>query len=920
MILLAVVVALAACAPKPEELMQRAAASLDKGDARSAIIDLKAVLQKQPQNADARAMLGGALAATGDSVGAEIELKKATDLGVDSSKVLVASCRVMLAKEEFDKVVAGCSPETGTPKQKFELQLISGSALLRSQRAPEAKEMFAAARAARPNDLNALLGAAAAAQAADGLPAAKQVMDEAPAKIKEAAPYWLALAGVYAQMEDLAAAEAAYVTAGEKAQGGPDSPQRMMALGGLAEVQIRQGKVAEANTTTAKLIKVAPNHPMVKQLRAQAALADGKLDEARTLLEDVVSHQPDNWNARLLLGMVNAKQGNLDQALMHLQEVVANSPGNVTAQRLLAAIRTKLGAPDEALAGVKRSLEETPDDPVMLAMAGRLSLASGNKAQAMNYLAAASKAGPQSDPKTQLDVANGYLVAGEVDRAIEVLESMPEGGAAGRQRDAMLLLTLLRKGDQAQLMAETKTVLDRSPKDPETRKLVGGIYAGVGKTDMAREQFNEASRLAPNDPVPYVSLGKLDIVAGKIDSAEANFQRALAKDPKNLTATLGMAVTATARKDTKSTEKYFLKAREDHPEAPEANIGLAQFYVLSGQPAKAREVVDAASKANPSNAAIAHGRGQILLALKDLPGATASFEEAVRLDPKSSTNAIMLARTKLASRDVPGALGVVDNFLKTSPKSVSVLALGAATAMQNGQFEKATGYLERVKQLAPEAAATYLLEGDLAMVQKRYKEASANYRKASAAGASSGQLAVAQYRAATLAGEPDPAKPLEDWVAKNPGDVGAVTELAEHVRSQGNSRRSIDLYEAALAKSPDSVILLNNLASLYDANKDPKAIDYAARAYKAAPKSPAIADTYGWILFKQGKTEQALPLLRDAVKGLPDNAEVQYHMGAALAKSGNKAEAKSHIDKALTGKLPADAKVDAQALQKQLAK
>jgi Flp pilus assembly protein TadD len=144
--------------------------------------------------------------------------------------------------------------------------------------------------------------------------------------------------------------------------------------------------------------------------------------------------------------------------------------------------------------------------------------------------------------------------------------------------------------------------------------------------------------------------------------------------------------------------------------------------------------------------------------------------------------------------------------------------------------------------------------------------------------------------------------------------------LAERKRAAGDLDGAIRIYEAALAKAPNNVVIVNNLAVVYDAKQSPKAVEYAARAYKLAPKESAIADTYGWILFRQGKVNEALPLLKEALKGLPDNAEVQYHAAAALAKTGDKEEAARLVKKALAGTLPADQKAEAQKLQQQLSK
>jgi len=211
------------------------------------------------------------------------------------------------------------------------------------------------------------------------------------------------------------------------------------------------------------------------------------------------------------------------------------------------------------------------------------------------------------------------------------------------------------------------------------------------------------------------------------------------------------------------------------------------------------------------------------------------------------------------------------------------------------------------------------LEGDLAMAQKRYREALELYRKAGAKGTSR-EIVVAQYRAGVLAGTPQPEKVLEDWVAANPKDLEAAAVLAEAYQTRGDNERAIALYEQILAQAPTNPLTLNNLAVLYQAKGDPKAVETAEKAYNAAPKAPAIQDTYGWILFQAGNNDKALSLLGEAIKGLPDNAEVQYHYAAALARKGDKAEAMALLKKAVNGQLPANVKADAQQLLQQLTK
>ena len=145
---------------------------------------------------------------------------------------------------------------------------------------------------------------------------------------------------------------------------GADEGERLMALGALAESQMRQAKVKEATATVEQLSKAAPNNPMVKLLKGQVAAAGGNLDEARMLLEEAVAAMPDNMHARTVLGVINMQQGNLGQAEMHFSTVLTKDPKNVEAQKLLAATRAQLQSPEKSLQGMQSALDRRGRGPV----------------------------------------------------------------------------------------------------------------------------------------------------------------------------------------------------------------------------------------------------------------------------------------------------------------------------------------------------------------------------------------------------------------------------------------------------------------------------------------------------------------------------------------------------------------------------
>lgn len=901
---------LAACTPRGEKLLERAEASLASGEYRAAMIDLKNYVRAHPEDAHARAQLGRALLELGDISDAEAELTKARELGADRKDTLVAECQLLITRNAYERVLDGCK-DVGDPAIDPDLAIARGDALLGLQRFTEARTNFEFAAKARPTNLSALHGLAAAAFGLEGPAGARKVFAAAPQEVKDQPRYWLALGSEEIRGGDYAAAERAFATAVEKT-GKEETRDRMSALAGLAEAQLRQGKTSEAAATGDLLLKAAPKSPFAKVLRAQAAAGAGDLASARTLLEEAVSADPENAQARMMLGLVNMQQGNLGQAEMHLANVVARDPDNVRAQQLLASVRSRLQSPEQSLESLKPALERPTVDPSLFALAGQLSLQSGKREEALSYLAQAAQSSSPSTPEAQLELASGYLAAGEFERAVELLEAMPSTeGAAGMQRETLLVAALLRQGKTSEAIVRADALAARPAEDGTSHSVAGAIYAAAGQPDRARVEWGRVLEARPDDVATRMNLARLDLAEGKSDQAAGQLEKILAKDPTNLMATLGLAAVAQSRQDAEGAERWVKKAVEDHPDSADVRLAQARFYLGARDFGEAKAAAAEALRLSPKNAAAANSKGLAELGAGDLAAAIASFRQAVEFAPRAGYH-LNLARAFLLDRKPDDAVRVLDDALKISPREPTTLALAALGALQAGQLERAAGYVERLRTVAPEAAGTMRLEGDLAMANRRYADALGYYDKAAGAG-SDGALAIARYRAGMAAGAKQPQKPLEDWLRRTPDDSAVRVTLAEYDQQRGNESAALAGYEKVLETAPGNVVALNNLAGMYQLKGDERALSLAKRAYEAAPESAAVQDTYGWVLVENGDLERGLDLIREAAKVLKDVPEIQYHLGAALARKGETEEARRILQQVLAAQPPASVRTGAEA-------
>ena len=141
---------------------------------------------------------------------------------------------------------------------------------------------------------------------------------------------------------------------------------------------------------------------------------------------------------------------------------------------------------------------------------------------------------------------------------------------------------------------------------------------------------------------------------------------------------------------------------------------------------------------------------------------------------------------------------------------------------------------------------------------------------------------------------------LNSAIEANPEDPALLITLAEQLQADNEIEQAIEIYDGLYQRNTNNVIVANNLASLLsDYREDEASLQKAysvARRLRGA-EIPAFQDTYGWIAYRMGETEESLPYLRAAAEGLSQDPMVQYHYGQALATAGETEAAMEQLNK-----------------------
>jgi Flp pilus assembly protein TadD len=146
---------------------------------------------------------------------------------------------------------------------------------------------------------------------------------------------------------------------------------------------------------------------------------------------------------------------------------------------------------------------------------------------------------------------------------------------------------------------------------------------------------------------------------------------------------------------------------------------------------------------------------------------------------------------------------------------------------------------------------------------------------------------------------PGAVRAYERGLAVAPDNVELLNSLGFSLFQQGKSAEAVVALEKALAVDPKHAKAHNNMAL---ASIDLGEFELAEAHYReslAIEPQPAIYSDLGFVLERQGMTEEASELYRKSLELDPESASAHYNLAASLARRGELTEAERHFRAAL---------------------
>ena len=861
------------------------------GEYRAAYIEAKKVLQRDSKNGNAWLLLAQASLMLGDPEGALSDLQNAAANGVPEERWAAPMGRALLVRQQYDKLLETLFPDKAfEPKVKVRVNVLRGDAYRGLKQFDQARQSYKAALTLDSKNPAALVGLAKLAAIANDPGSASHYVQQALTAAPDNPQAWIAKGDLAFDGGNFAGAASDY----QKVLGfkNPDwlPQERFYALARLASAQTQQSQFDKALVNIQTLEKMSPQQPYPHYLHAVVLYRQGHLDNAISELQQVLKVSPDNAQAQLLMGAVNYAHSNYGQAEMYLSNVVGMDQKNVGARKLLALTLYREGRSRQALDTLRPVVPGTPADTELLAL-----LQSAAAADAGLPAAAVSKTGASNPPDDPFALAGRAFANGNDSEAIRLLQEIPAGNASVEaRRNGLLVMTYVREKHPADAVKAAAEYAARNPHDSAAHLLYGTALVAAGQRTEARAQYSEAYKLDPKSLAALLNLGNLDSLEGHYGDADVHYKAVLKKDPRNAVAMTALGRLAILHGNKAEAIQWFKQAIGAAPKSAAPYIELVVLYSESGQFDEAVSTAKRLVDANPSNPAALNALGAAELNAGHHDEALKPLQQAVKLAPQVPMYRTNLARAQILGMDTKDAEDNLDEVIKSDPGQVTAVALRALLKLQHHDLPGAISLAQALQKQPAAKAAGLALEGDLYMANKSYLEAAKAYQQGLKIDYSR-PLVVKIFQALSEGRAKEPQGVLRDWLAKHPDDAATRLLLAQYYLNHAQNMQAASQYERVLKTYPSNLGALNNLAWVYTEQHNPKALALAERAYKLAPDSPDIADTYGWALIADNQPKTALPILMQAAKGAPKVPAIQYHLAVAQARTGDSVGARTTL-------------------------
>ncbi|MBL4762188.1 MAG: tetratricopeptide repeat protein [Gammaproteobacteria bacterium] len=709
---------------------------------------------------------------------------------------------------------------------------------------------------------------------------------------------------------------------------------------GLAQIHERKQEWRKTYNVLNKIKELDPKHVDGRVKLGQILLASNQLDQALLDAKDILMLAPNDARAHSLMAAVQYRLDNHDGARLEVDKALKIDANNSEAQLVLARIHISQKNYDNAHKVLDKAIKATPDNISMYLMKIQAFKETQNLEGIESIYLRLSEMFPEK-LAYQHSLASFYGKNNKIDKAESVYRKIvadnPDNvdehlrfvGFTNQHRSIEKSIALLNdyiKQDSGEfrykfalgLLYERNESMDKAmaiyreiiatdelqTNGIKARNALALIELRSNNRDKAEVLVNEILAHDKNNEYALLIQSSFKLTDKAYDDAVVDLRTVLRDNPKSVKA-LSLLARAYEEKGSKelALENYIKAFRLSPGLAPIANQ-LAVHYVRNMKNAQADEVLEESlARGNRSITALKL-LAQVKLSLQEWDAAEKIAKLLQKVEGQESLSQQVLGIVYQGKQRHSESIEAFKKAYELSPSSTQPIVALVRTYMRSGKIENAKSFLHSVLSVHADNVTAYTLLGQLSLYEKRPEKAEEYFRKSIEVKPKQTTGYRTLARVYLLTDQPDKAeKVLNEGLLAVPGNPSLTMSLAAIYEKQKNFDKAIETYSDLLEKSPELIIVKNNLASLLTDHRTDKASLEKARKIAAEfkhSKIPHFRDTYAWTQVNaEQQLEQAVSILEGVVKEVDKTPIFRYHLGKAYEKKGDNKNAISQLELAI---------------------
>ncbi|PIU00330.1 MAG: hypothetical protein COT74_05210 [Bdellovibrionales bacterium CG10_big_fil_rev_8_21_14_0_10_45_34] len=465
-------------------------------------------------------------------------------------------------------------------------------------------------------------------------------------------------------------------------------------------------------------------------------------------------------------------------------------------------------------------------------------------------------------------LAEAYSHEGDGARAIEeyriTLVYDPQAVAV-RLR---LAIEYLRQGLVSESLREGLVAVELDPQHIEAHMFVASVYSLIRTFKKAEEHYYKVVKINPLNAEPLIYIGALYAEQKKYYEAIELFEKAAKVDSSYAhLAYFSVAKVQLVQKNLVLAQKALEKCLSYRADYEEGVLALGQVFEAIDKPEDAiRLYASYQDKFGPSER-VAEFMADYLLKLKRYDEALPQYLILARAQPNNLNAKIKVALIYIERKNLKRATEYLEQVLEKSNDSDKVRFYLAALLEESGRMDEAEEHFSRVSPTSEfyqesVAHAAYLrktrgdLEGALDVLGGAVEAPNASVQNH--------LIYVSVLEEQERFSEA--VSFLKKSTEKFPSESVILYAYGVSVDQSGNFNEGVRILRELLEIDPENIQALNYLAYSFaekGENLD-EAERFALQAMKLKPNDGFISDTYGWVLFKQGRIAESIKVLEKA--------------------------------------------------------